>query len=418
MEKVRIALIGAGDRGFYCYAPYVKENPWHAEFVAVAEMDETKRNQFGDQYGIPKEKRFSDLFDMLEKDKIADALLICASDKLHFKPALRAIEQGYHIMLEKPMSTSLAECLALARAAENYDKVCILCYVLRYTAFFNAIRRIIDEGRIGKVDSIVHIENIPLVDQVHSFTRGIFRNTDVSCPIILAHCCHDLDLISWFAGAPCSSVASFGGLTYFTSDNAPEGAPLRCLDGCPHSENCPYYAPKYYLTNNIEWPTSTIGTDLSFDGRLKALQTGPYGRCVFHCDNNVADNQTVIMNFENSVTASFSLQPFASSNGRTLKILGTRGEVRASMDQNSVDVFDMATGQRDSIFIPPSCRKYGGGDYGIMDYFVNAIIKSERGGRTSMGNSIESHIIAFAAEESRANNTIVDLREFRSKHGF
>lgn len=413
MKKLRLALIGAGDRGFHCYAPYVRENPWQAEFVAVADMDEKKRNAFGDAYGVPVDMRFADLFDMLSKPKLADGLLICTSDKLHFKPAMRALELGYHILLEKPMSTEPGECLALAAAARDYGRVFVLCYVLRYTAFFTAIRRIIDEGRIGAVNSIVHMENIPLVDQVHSFTRGIFRNTDVACPIILSHCCHDLDVISWFAGAKCAKVSSFGGLTHFRSENAPPGAPKRCLDGCPHSEACPYYAPKYYLTENTGWPTSTIGVDMSFEGRLKALETGPYGRCVYHCDNNVADNQTVIMEFENGVTASFSLQPFASANGRTLKILGTKGEIRASMVENVVEIFDIATGQRDSLAIPPSRYKYGGGDHGIMEYFVGEALRDARGGRTSMDSSLESHLIAFAAEESRAKGVVVDLEHYR-----
>lgn len=198
-------------------------------------MDDEKRRQFGERFGIPQERRFKDLWELLARPKLADALLICTSDKLHYEPAINAMEQGYHIMLEKPMSTTLSECVALEQAARGYGRMFILCFVLRYTEFFSTIRQVIDEGRIGRVNSIVHLENIPLVDQVHAFTRGIFRNEQVSCPIILAHCCHDLDLISWFAGAKCSKVASFGGLTHFNEENAPEGAPKRCLDGCPHS---------------------------------------------------------------------------------------------------------------------------------------------------------------------------------------
>lgn len=415
MKKLRLALIGAGDRGFHCYAPYARENPWLAEFVAVAEMDEAKRNNFGNAYGVPEDMRFADLYQMLDRPPVADALLICTSDKLHFRPAMRAMELGYHVMLEKPMSTDIGECLALAKASRDYGRVLILCYVLRYTEFFSTIHRIVEEGRIGNVNSIVHMENIPLVDQVHSFTRGIFRNTDVSCPIILAHCCHDLDVISWLAGAPCEKVSSFGGLTHFTSKNAPEGAPKRCLDGCPHSTACPYYAPKYYLTEDTGWPTSTISTDMSFEGRLEVLKTGPYGRCVYHCDNNVVDNQTVIMQFANGVTANFSLQPFASANGRTLKVLGTKGEIRADMEKNSIEVYDLASGQRSSIAVPPSRYKYGGGDHGIMEYFVQAALNNGKGGRTSMPSSIESHVIAFAAEESRQKGVVVDLGEYRKR---
>lgn len=415
MKQLSLALVGAGDRGYHSYSPYIKANPWKCRLVAVADMDDDKRNICGDDFGIPEEMRFQNMFDLLERPKLADALMICTGDKLHFEPALRAMEKGYHILLEKPMATTPAQCVALERAARQYDRMFILCYVLRYTEFFTTIRRIIDSGTIGRINSIVHFENIPLVDQVHSFTRGIFRNTDVAGPILLSHCCHDLDLISWFAGAPCRKVASFGALTHFRLENAPLGAPERCLDGCPHAESCAYYAPSFYLTDDIGWPTSTICTDLSFDGRLKALQEGIYGRCAYRCDNNVCDNQTVIMEFENGVTANFSLQPFSSANGRTLKICGDKGEIRANLDKNEIEVTDILLGQNQRYRLQPSRYKYGGGDNSIMEYFINEAIKGEKGGRTDMSSSLESHLIAFAAEESREKNVVVDLNVFFGK---
>jgi len=377
-------------------------------------MDPLKRDACGDAFGIPREARYEDMNDLLAAPKLADALLICTSDTLHFKPAMQAMKKGYHILLEKPMATTLAECVALERTAREYSRVFILCYVLRYTEFFMTIRGLIDSGAIGEVSSIVHMENIPLIDQVHAFTRGIFSNTSVAGPILVSHCCHDLDLVSWFAGAKCTKVASFGGLTHFCARNAPEGAPARCLDGCPHAGACPYYAPNYYLTQDVGWPTSTICTDMSFEGRMEALRTGPYGRCVYHCDNNVCDNQTVIMEFENGVTASFSLQPFASANARTLKILGTKGEIRANLENNEIEVTDILLGQKKGYRLRPSKYKYGGGDHGIMEYFIDEVAKAGGGGRTCMSSSLESHLIAFAAEESRNHNVVVNMQAFVS----
>jgi len=416
MKQVTVALIGAGDRGFHCYAPYIEANPYRCKLVAVAEMDDAKRNACGDKFGIPEEMRFRDMYEMLAQPQVADALLICTSDKLHYKPALLAMEKGYHILMEKPMSTTPEQCIALEKAARDYNRVFTLCYVLRYTEFFLTIRKIIDSGAIGDVNSIVHQENIPLIDQVHSFTRGIFRNSEVACPILISHCCHDLDLISWYAGAHCKKVASFGGLTHFKAENAPEGAPMRCLDGCPHADECPYYAPKYYLTENTAWPTSTICTDMSFEGRLKAVEEGPYGRCIYHCDNDVCDNQTVIMEFENGVTANFSLQPFSSSSARTLKIMGTKGDIVADFEKNIIEVTDIALGQKKIHVLKPSKYKYGGGDHGVMEYFIGQVEKNASGGRTCMASSLESHLIAFAADEARLSNTVVDVDEFIKRH--
>ena len=415
MKKVKLALIGAGDRGMNCYAPYTIENPWKAEFTAVAEPDPAKRALFAERYHISPENCFSDFEEMLARPKLADAVMICTSDRLHFRPAMLAMEKGYHIMMEKPMSTTPEQCMQLWKASKAYGKMFILCFVLRYTEFFSTIHRLIEEGRIGNVNSINLMENIPLIDQVHAFTRGIFRNEETACPIILSHCCHDLDIISWFAGSRCRKIASFGGLTYFCEKNAPPDAPLRCLDGCPHASECKYYAPNYYLTEDTGWPTSTICVDMSFKSRLHALETGPYGRCVFHCDNDVADNQTVIMEFENDVTANFSLQPFASESARTLKITGTKGEIQADMEKNEIRVFDILTGRKEVMQIRPSKYKYGGGDHGIMEYFIDRVSEEEAGGRTSMDSSIEAHMMAFAAEKSRKENVIVGMEEFRKE---
>lgn len=415
MKKVTLALIGAGDRGMDCYAPYVLQNPWKAEFTAVAERDPEKRQRFAERYGIKPENCFDDFEEMLRAPKLADAVLICTSDRLHFKPAMQAMEKGYHIMMEKPMGTTPQQCMELWKASQKYGKLFILCFVLRYTEFFGTIHQLIESGRIGEVNSITHMENIPLVDQVHAFTRGIFRNEETACPILVSHCCHDLDIISWFAESRCKKIASFGNLTYFCEKNAPEGAPERCLDGCPAASECKYYAPNYYLTEDTGWPTSTIGTDMSFEGRIRALEEGPYGRCVFRCDNDVCDNQTVIMEFENGVTANFSLQPFASESGRTMKIVGTKGEIQADMEKNTIQVFDQFTGRMEQLYIQPSKYKYGGGDHGIMEYFVEAVEKDLSGGRTSMDSSIEAHMMAFGAEESRKKGIVVDMDNFREQ---
>lgn len=415
MEKIKLALVGAGDRGMHAYAPYILENPWKAEFVAMADIDPEKRRIFSERYHVKPEYCFNSFDELLAQPKLADAILICMGDRLHYEPALLAMEKGYHIMLEKPMSTTPAQCMKLWKASQTYGKMFILCFVLRYTEYFHTIHQIIESGRIGKVNSITHMENIPLADQVHSFTRGIFRNEAIACPIILSHCCHDLDIISWFAGSPCKKIASFGDLTYFRSENAPEGAPMRCLDGCPVASECKYYAPNYYLTENTGWPASTICNDMSFEARYKAVETGPYGRCVFHCDNDVADNQTVIMEFENGVTANFSLQPFASESARTMKIVGTKGEIQADMEKNIIRVFDLFTERHEELHIRPSKYKYGGGDHGIMEYFLDCVSRNEQGGRTSMDSSIEAHMMAFAAEKARRENVVVNMDDFRKE---
>ena len=347
----------------------------------------------------------------------ADAALICTQDKLHYGPAVVALQLGYHVLLEKPMSPDTWECVSLGEVADASAGRILICYVLRYTSFFSTIRALLDEGRIGRLVSIQHTENVALVDQTHAFVRGAWRKASTSSPMILAHCCHDMDLLSWFAGSPCRRVSSFGSLAHFRADNAPEGSPERCLDGCPHETRCPHYAPRTYLTEDTGWPTSVISVDTSLAARREALRTGPYGRCVYRCDNDVVDHQVASFEFENGVTAAFTMCPFNGRTGRTLKLMGTEGELRASMSRNEIELVEFVSGRVDAIRPPVSRYRYGGGDHGIMESFVDLVRSSGRGGEdrglTSAAGSVESHLMAFAAEESRVTGRTVVMKEYR-----
>jgi len=416
MRPVSAVLIGAGDRGMDSYAPYALTNPHQLQFMAVAEPDNRRLAKFSELYQIPTKMRFRDWRELLAGPQLAQAALICTQDKLHFEPALEALQKGYHVLLEKPISTDPAECQILAEYSRRFSNHLIVCYILRYTQFFATIRALLDDGRIGRLISIQHTENVPLIDQAHAFVRGNWRNTESSCPMILAHCCHDMDLLHWFAGSRCTKATSFGSLAHFRLENAPPGAPSRCLDGCKHEKECPYYAPKIYLTEDTGWPASVISVDTSIEARFAALQESPYGRCVYQCDNDVVDNQVACFEFENSVTASFTMCPFTRDAGRTLKLMGTKGELRAAFNLNEIEVYDFTTVRTDVIKPPLSRHRYGGGDHGIMEYLVDII---RTGGKeeslTSAGSALESHLMAFAAERSRIEGRTIFMDSYRDE---
>jgi predicted dehydrogenase len=304
----------------------------------------------------------------------------------------------------------------LADYSRQFPNRLIVCYVLRYTAFFTTIRTLLDEGRIGRLISIQHTENVPLIDQAHAFVRGNWRKTEEACPMILAHCCHDMDLLYWFAGSRCSKVASFGSRAHFRPEDAPPGAPARCLDGCRHANVCPYHAAKIYLTEDTGWPTSVISTDTSIEARVAALQEGPYGRCVYNCDNDVVDNQAACFEFENGITAAFTMCPFNRDAGRTSKLMGTKGELRAAFGRNEIEVYDFATGRTDLIKLHPSRYRYGGGDYGIMEYLVESVRTGEKGeAPTAASSALESHLMAFASDLSRIEGKTIYMDAYRSE---
>ncbi|HNX13872.1 MAG TPA: Gfo/Idh/MocA family oxidoreductase [Oscillospiraceae bacterium] len=411
MKKIKAVLIGAGSRST-AYGPYAINQPDELQFVAVAEPDAERRNRFADIHGIPEQLRFSDYKELLGRELLGDAAVICTHDKLHFDPAVKALEKGYHVLLEKPMAATPSECMLLAEAAEEYDRVFSICHVLRYTDFFGTIKKLLDDGRIGKLISIQHNENVAFWHQAHGFVRGGFRNSDESSPMILSKCCHDMDIMLWLAGDDCVRLSSFGTLSHFKPENAPVGAPARCLDGCPVEKECPYYAPKQYLSVNTGWPTSAICNDMSIEGRTKALREGPYGRCVYHCDNNVVDHQVVNLEFANEVTAAFTMCAFTYECNRTIKLMGTKGEIRGSMLKNEIEIHNF-TGEHEIINLQQSQYGHGGGDFGLMRDFLRLVQgDGEAEGLTSVKKSVQSHIMSFAAEKARLEGTVINIKEY------
>ncbi|MCY9695731.1 Gfo/Idh/MocA family protein [Paenibacillus alginolyticus] len=414
MGKITIALIGAGQRGVN-YMGYALEHPDELQVVAVAEPNQQRSQKFKLQHGLSDEMCFESWEDLLTGPQLADAVLICTQDNMHYEPTMKALEAGYHVLLEKPMSPDPQECIRMGERSEQYGRVFSICHVLRYTDFFGTIKRLLNEGTIGQLMSIVHNEKVAYWHQAHSFVRGNWRKTAESSPMILAKSCHDMDIILWLAGADCTNVSSFGSLSHFKKENAPEGAPQRCLDGCPVSDQCLYYAPKVYLTDDIEWPTSAISDDPSLEARTKALQEGPYGRCVYHCDNDVVDHQVVNLEFANEVTAAFTMSAFTNDCSRTLKLMGTKGEIRAAMEKNEIEVIDFETGTTKQISLenPGGHIGHGGGDFGLIRDFVKLVQQGGQGnGLTSAAQSVQSHLMAFAAERSRVDRRVVNMRDF------
>lgn len=412
MKKVAVAIIGAGARGTV-YSNYAGLHPEELEIKAVAEPNAEKRNRFKERFNIEDKMCFESWEALMAEPTLADAVIISTQDKMHFEPAVAALKKGYNILLEKPMSTSVEECVLLGEYAKEYNKVFSICHVLRYTEFFSKLKELLNEGRIGRLISIQHNENVGYTHQAHSYVRGNWRNSNESSPMILAKSCHDMDILLWLAGADCVNLSSFGSLTQFKKENAPVGAPKRCMDGCPVERECPYSAIKVYLGENIGWPVDVITKDLSLEGRKAALRNGPYGRCVYQCDNNVVDHQVVNLEFANEVTAVFTMCAFTKL-GRTIKLMGSKGEIRGDMEKNEIEITDFTNFDKiELIKLSPSAHGHGGGDYNIMQDYVKLLQEDTKSiGRTSVSISVQSHLMAFAAEEARLQKKVINLKAY------
>jgi predicted dehydrogenase len=346
---------------------------------------------------------------------MADVVFNMTQDQMHYASAKVALETGYDMLLEKPMTNTLAETVDLVQTAERNGRLLQICHVLRYTPFFSTLHDILASGRLGKIMTVEHRENVAHWHMAHSFVHGNWRNSSLSSPMILAKCCHDLDILYWNMGQPVKRLHSFGSLRHYRPENAPEGATSRCTDGCP--VECQWDAREWYLDmSNIGFTVQALGTDLSEAGRLKALREGWYGRCVYHCDNDVVDNQTVNMEFADGTSVVLFMHGHSHKEGRTMRYDGTRATLRGKFEEDTgrIEIHDHLTDECEEVPIPLATSGHGGGDYGVVRSFVRAM-RGEEVALTTARESLESHLMAFAAEESRLNGTVVDMAEFRRR---
>lgn len=468
---VTAILLGAGDRGWGVYGQWALRNPGRIKFIAVAEPNESRRRRFADEHNIPAENCYTTWENVLDKKKFADVCFVATQDQMHTEPVLKALDKGYHVMVEKPMATTPEDCYKINHGVEKSGKQLWIAHVLRYTPFFYTIKKVVDEGRIGKIINISHSENISYWHFAHSYVRGNWRSSDMSSPIILAKTCHDLDIIYWLAGSPVKKINSFGNLNYYRPENAPEGSTKRCLDGCAVADTCQWYAPRLYikakpllqvglrsrafykrylakaamdypgiikvlsklyppvntLINWNVWPVSVITNDYSYDAKIRALKEGPFGRCVFHCDNDVCDNQTVNIEFENNITATLTVHGFASFEGRWIRIEGTGGTLfgKFTAENQEILLYDHHNVKKRVLMNSDlTLQGHLGGDDGIMTSLVNSVESEYK--NTNKGNStvltsgeasLESHLMAFAAESSRKEGKVVFMEDIRKNTG-
>ena len=420
MKKITAIVIGYGMRG-NIYTEYARKFPEELEIVGVAEPSEIRRNTAKETNNIPEENVFADWKEFLKRPKMADIAMVCTQDDYHVEPAIALIEKGYDLLLEKPIAPTAEECKAVAMAAEKHGVNVFVCHVLRYTKFWKTIKDIIVDGELGEIQSVNHVEGVGNLHQSHSFVRGNWRNTKESSFMFLAKCCHDSDIVQWLIDKPCTKVQSFGSLNYFTPENRPAGAPDRCVDGCPVGDTCFYNAMKlYYDDKKNDWfrtvCTNRVNPPVSDEDVLEAMKNGPYGRCVFACDNDVVDHQVVNMEFEGGCTATITMNAF-NKGGRNIRIYGTKGELYANMGENTITIYSFATKEYKTINLDQIGEHitsgHGGGDTGIMHdivHYLNGDTSSKS--INSVMTSYMNHLICFAAEESRLNDTVVNLQKY------
>lgn len=424
LDRIRVAFIGLGVRG-NTYAGFMTHFPDQVQLVACADTDPLKRLLFSDHFGIPAENCFGSDEEILSHDKLADVMVVATQDRQHADMTIAAMRKGYDVLCENPVSPDLESCRQVERVAHETGRKVIVCHVLRYAPFFLTIRKLIEMGKIGEVINIDVTEKVTWWHQAHAFVRGNWRSAETTSPMILQKSGHDMDMLLWLTGKHCTAVHSIGSLKFFKKENAPQGAPKRCSEKCPHYQTCPYSIEQCYLKKAREegffgWPTCAVTPMRTLEDLKHQLETGPYGRCVFFCDNDVVDHQHVNLQLEDDVTASFTLSAFTSVQGRRIHVMGTMGDI---VGETSDSIIRLTRFGEEPVTIDarhnPFIRfGYQGSEMAMIRDVISVLSDRDRSHNsvTNIQNSVESHVVSLAAEESRLRGgELVRINEFSDK---
>jgi len=401
-KAIKAIVVGAGSRGWGAYSSYGLKYPDELQVVGVAEPIPYRRERMAKAFNIPEEHQFVTWEHVFDLPKFADAIIVTTPDDLHYGPAMAGLELGYDLLLEKVIAQTWEQCNDILKLTEEKGAIVAVCHVLRYSPYFRKMKELLDSGAIGQVVSVQHLEPVERIHMSHSFVRGNWGNSKKSNPMILSKSCHDTDILRWLINKPSNKVSSFGSLSLFREAMAPEGSTDRCTGGCAVEKDCPYSAIRLYKEQR-GWLAHLNLEEVNDETILRELKNGPYGRCVYRCDNDVVDHQVCNFEFADGITAAFSMEALTSYAGRRTRIFGTEGDLFG--DEKTLTVTNSISGKQeiwDSKKAVKGASGHGGGDHGLVHDFVRAVDAKDASLLTStIQVSMDSHLMGFQAEASR-----------------
>ncbi len=420
-RPLTLACLGCGARA-QTYTQLASHYPDRLRVIAGADPVSERVEKVRRLSGCPEFQAFDGAKALLGAGRLADVLVVATQDNSHFEFCRSALERGYQVLLEKPIATRVEEVLEIERLARRADRRVMVCFVLRFAAFYRKVREIIRSGALGELVAIHASEGVMPWHQAHSFVRGHWSNVARSSPMILSKCCHDTDIVHWLADRPCRRVASFGSLEVFRSERAPADVPPRCTDGCPVGETCPYNALRYASDLRVPWLGMVYdrASEASVEEITAWLRTSPWGRCVYRCDNDAVDRQVMAMEFEGGLTGTFTMTAFAT--GRHLEICGTRGVLKGgeTYRQHFGAHLILLPHEGEPVRYTVQAEDggyelHGGGDAGLVKALYDEMTKpAGEALEAGLESTVHSHVLGFAAEEARLTGRVVDLAAFRA----
>lgn len=419
MKKIKIAIVGYGNRG-QVYADYSLDEPNEVEVVSVIDPNAYKLQVAKERYNLKEEQTFTNYADFVKSNIDVDIVINATMEQQHYQTAIEILSSGHDMLIEKPIVSKKEELDEIVRLANEKNCKVFVCHVLRYSPFYKSIKALIDKGEIGKIISMEMNEHVWVPHFLTSYVRGKWNSEQVcGSPILLAKCCHDMDLICWLNPSKPETVSSFGHRTHFIDKNKPEGATEFCYN-CPHEKDCKYSAIAHYYRQDVMpflvWDSLNKPYDqITPEEKMEFLKTNDYGRCAYSAGGDVIDRQNLVVDFEDGSVVAFTLSCGTCRPDRYIHIVGTDGEIEGKLEENkfvirrynekSISYSEEVVDLTKSIVNKAKYGGHSGGDYGIMNDLVR-YLNGERDSLsiTHLHDSVASHMLVYGAETSRKAN--------------
>lgn len=414
---LRVIVVGMGVRSMI-YSSVALTNPELLQIVGVVDIDPKRREYARLTFGLDDEQCFCTVEELVSVPKYADAVINGTMDRLHVSTSLPILRHGYDMLLEKPFALNEQEAQTLLQCVRETGRTVMVCHVLRYAPFYQRIKQVLNSGEIGHVINIHMAAQVNYFHESVSFVRGKYASAEIcGSGMLLTKCSHDLDLMAWLMGDNHPQrIASVGSMYQFVPHHAPQNAGTHCLNNCPVERDCPYSARRLYIENPQRWADNVWydsncappETDEQKEALLRQADN-PYSRCVYRCETDIVDHQSVLLHFKDGATGTFSMTGGASVSARSIHIIGTKGELYGTFESGRFTISHIAPGAptgrvQHMVDISASqegCHHGGGDREVVLDFIAHLRGKPTSPGKTLLEDSVNGHRIVFLAEKSR-----------------
>lgn len=424
-KPVTAIIVGAGHRAFV-YSKLAKTDPDKLKIVGVADPNPVRRQKAMEEFGFGEDMCFESADELAKKGKLADAIINGTMDEQHLVTSVPLLNTGYDMLLEKPFAVNEKEMRELVACAKKNNSKVMICHVLRYTPFYYGIKEIVNSGEIGDIINIQTTEHVSYHHLSTSYIRGKWANSKkCHTSMLLAKCCHDLDIMMWMMSeTKPKKISSFGGKFQFKPENAPAGAGTICMKDCPLVDTCVYSTKRLYIDHPDRWAFYVWDAlegikNPTIEDKINLMKSdSPYARCIYKCDNDVVDHQSVMVEFESGATGTHNMVGGSSEPRRDIHIIGTKGEIFGNFEDSKFTVLKINPSpdahneecdveEHDLRVTGDMVGAYGGhggGDERLAADFVKFIRGEEHSlACTSIFDSVAGHLSVYLADQSREN---------------